>query len=149
MKQKSKGPKKLQTSILCVCLLTFAISFSVTAYLNLQNNRILGRIEDTYFSNQLLMKTQEVLQSIQNDVSTYLNTKSTDSLTDYYDKENAYRILLKSFNTKITEADDEVMEKNIYYMSETYLDMAGKAIQAKRGRDIESYRQLYASMTQQ
>lgn len=149
MKQKNKGPKKLQTSILCVCLLTFAISFSVTAYLNLQNNRILGRIEDTYFSNQLLMKTQEVLQSIQNDVSTYLNTKSTDSLTDYYDKENAYRILLKSFNTKITEADDEVMEKNIYYMSETYLDMAGKAIQAKRGRDIESYRQLYASMTQQ
>ena len=137
MIQKSKGPKKLQTSILCVCLLTFAISFSVTAYLNLQNNRILGRIEDTYFSNQLLMKTQEVLQSIQNDVSTYLNTKSTDSLTDYYDKENVYRILLKSFNTKITEADDEVMEKNIYYMWERIWTWPGRPFRPKEAETLK------------
>lgn len=149
MKWKNKSPKRLQTSILCICLMAFVVSFSVTAYLNMQNNRTLGEIEDTYFSNQLLMETQEVLQGMQKDVGDYLSTKGTDALTDYYDKENAFRGLMKKLNTEITGAEDEIMEKNIYYMAETYLEMSEKSIRAKRGRDIESYRQWYSSMTQQ
>lgn len=151
MKQQSrpKYPMKLQMRILLVCLLTFVTGFAVTGYLNMKNSSILKQIEKTYFGNQLLMKNQEILQNIQGDVNEYLNTKSTKSLSDYYDKESEYRKLLKSFNTGMTGNEELMMEKNIYHMSESYLEVAAAAIQAKRGRDIEEYRKRYEALTEQ
>ncbi len=138
---------KLQTKILSVCFVTFCISFGITLYLSSQINHILGELDDTYTSNRQLMETQNILQNIQDDVTEYLNTKSTDSLTRYYDHENELNELLEGFCTEICSDEDRIMEKNIFYMSQSYLEIANEAIQAKRGRNIEEYQRAYEDLT--
>jgi sensor histidine kinase YesM len=73
----------------------------------------------------------------------YLNTKSTDSLENYYLSEQAYKNLVFDLKGEVADNNVIIMQKNIKNMSETYLKLVDLSVDAKRGNNIERYKANY------
>ena len=84
----------------------------------------------------------ESLDTVQDDLYSYLSVNSSDVLEEYYRSEQAYRNLLGSLNLEITSNPAKLLERKIRRMSNTYLALAEDAVTAKRGRNVEKYRRF-------
>lgn len=133
----------LQQKLTALFLLAAVIILAVNLYMFTLINEMTGRVENVYLSNVNLNELSGALDRIQNSVEEYLNTKSSDAMEDYYRSEQAYRGLMDGLNTEVTDNEILLTEKNVYSLSESYLELAADAIQAKRGRNVEKYGTLY------
>lgn len=138
---------KTKSSIRKRLVLVFAFSSCVVFFANMfmyyNINKSIGTIDEVYKSNIGLNELLESLTDVQEYVYEYLNTKSSDSLENYYRSEQHYRKLIDNLNGKIIDNDMILMQKNIKNMSETYLDIIDETVDAKRGRNIEKYKVKY------
>ena len=103
-------------------------------------NRFTRQMDEIYEGNVRLNELEDALIKLQGSITGYLNTKSTDSLDDYYRSVQSYKDLLDGLETDITDNKLKMMERSIYYMSKDYLVLASDIIEAKRGRNIEKYK---------
>ncbi len=74
----------IQMRLTILFLLTTALIFIVNVYVYVNINQMIGRIEALYSSNVSLNELSDRLSSIQDNMTLYLKTKSTESLEDYY-----------------------------------------------------------------
>ena len=51
--------------------------------------------------------------------------------------------LLDVLNQEVSSDPAKLAEKNIYYLSQTYLEMTDEAVERKRGRDAAGVREAY------
>lgn len=133
----------LQQKLTSLFALTAVVILAVNMYMYSIINDMTGRVEEVYVSNVGLNDLAEGLDRVQKSMEDYLNTKSSDSMEDYYRSEQAYRELLDGLNIQVTDNEMLLMQKNIHNLSESYLQVVAEAIQAKRGRNVERYGQLY------
>lgn len=135
-------------SIRSKLMMTFALMAALMFVINilLYNgiNRSMRKLDEVYATNVSLNELAECLEATHDDVLEYLNTKSSDSLEDYYRNVQTYQDMLGQMNTRIVDNEMKILEKNIKNMSDTYLDIADETIQAKRGRNVEHYKAAYA-----
>ncbi|MBD5545395.1 MAG: histidine kinase [Lachnospiraceae bacterium] len=147
MLRNKAGKKKryisIQTKLISVFFFTTAIVFTVNVYMYINFNRMIKRIDEIYVSNANSNELQNGLNQVQNSMSEYLNTKSSDSMEEYFRSEEKYSGMLQALNDTIVENDNMIMEKNIRRMSESYLSLTNDIIEAKRGRNVERYKVLY------
>lgn len=143
MKRIIKRTGTFQSQLIGIFLIIFAVLFLVNIYVYRSMDIMIGNIGQTYVGNKNLMTIHSKLDEIQSCVTEYLNTKSTDSLTQFYNSETDYRKLIETLNDEIVGQDSLIMEKNIRNMSENYLTIVNKAIEAKRGRNVEEYQSYY------
>ena len=101
------------------------------------------KLDEVYATNVSLNELTECLENTQEEVVDYLNTKSSDSLENYYRYVQQYNDMLEQLNGTIVDNEMKILEKNIKNMSETYLMLADETIQAKRGRNVEQYKSYY------
>lgn len=132
-----------QIRLISIFLLTSALSLCMSLFLNQSINRSLDNINSIYTSNDVLNDMSARLESLHANMQEYLKTKSTDSLNQYYYYEQEYRNLLSSLNTRTLDSDVDSMEKNIYNISQSYLEAASQAIEAKRARNTGQYRTMF------
>lgn len=132
-----------QTQTVCIFLLTFSVLFLVNLYMYKNMNTIIENVDQTYVGNKNLMEIREKLDEVQSCITEYLNTRSMESLNQFYNREKEYKELLETLNRELADSEDLIMEKNIRNMSESYLVMVNKALIAKQGRDIEGYQMYY------
>lgn len=111
-------------------------------------NSMSTSLDMVYQDNLHLNELTDALGAVQDDMTDYLNSKTSDSLEDYYRSEQNYRTLIQDLNEEITGSSFDRMERNIRRMSENYLDSVGQTIEAKRGRNVEKYRFHYENATQ-
>lgn len=111
-------------------------------------NSMSTSLDMVYQDNLHLNELTDALGAVQDDMTDYLNSKTSDSLEDYYRSEQNYRTLIQDLNEEITGSSFDRMERNIRRMSESYLDSVGQTIEAKRGRNVEKYRFHYENATQ-
>lgn len=141
------GLKKRKGSIRFRLVLVFAFTTSVVFFANMYMyyniNKSINTIDKVYVSNVGLNELLEALNDLQDYVYEYLNTKSTESLENYYRSEQNYRSLLEGLKGDIADNRMLLTQKNIKNMSQTYLDMIDKTVDAKRGRNIEKYKANY------
>ncbi len=132
-------------------ILVFAFSSIVVFFANMfmysNINQSIGTIDEVYKSNVEFNELLEALTDVHDYVYEYLNTKSSESLENYYRSDENYRRLLDELNSKINDNDVLLMQKNIKNMSETYLDIMAESVDAKRGRNIEKYMVNYEEGT--
>ncbi len=133
----------LQQKLTALFLMTAVVILAVNLYMFTLINKMTGRVEEVYVSNVNLNELSGALDLVQKSMEEYLNTKSSDAMEDYYRSEQAYRELMEGLNSETTDNEMLLTEKNIRGLSESYLDLAAEAIQAKRGRNVEKYGQLY------
>ncbi|SEQ24395.1 Histidine kinase-, DNA gyrase B-, and HSP90-like ATPase [Lachnospiraceae bacterium NE2001] len=132
---------RYKLSILVVLSLLLIIFINITMYYNL--NRITRQMDAIYQGNVTLSELEDSLDTVQNSIAEYLNTKSTDSLNNYYLAEQEFDSMLQALETETTDNQQKLMERNIFYMSQHYLELTSDTIDAKRGRNVEKYKETY------
>ncbi|MBR6478721.1 MAG: HAMP domain-containing protein, partial [Lachnospiraceae bacterium] len=111
-------------------------------------NHISGRIDVVYRDNLRLNELSSALLNVQDSMAAYLSAKTSDSLENFFRSEQDFSQLIQESEKQVSGTTFGYMEKSIYAMSETYLDLVDQAIEAKRGRNVEKYRLRYESATQ-
>ncbi|MDF2541748.1 MAG: signal transduction histidine kinase, LytS [Herbinix sp.] len=148
MKAKVKKGS-IRFRLIIVFILTSAVVIFANLYMYYNINMSISRIDEVYISNVGLNTLLDSITDVHEYVNEYLNTKSSESLENYYRSEQSYRNLINGLNGEITDDEMILMQKNIREMSEQYLLDIQDSVNAKRGRNIVRYKEEYenASIT--
>lgn len=133
----------IRRKLVYVFTVTSAILIVTNLFVYVNLNKMINRIDDIYSSNIRINEMSGSLADIQNNMSDYLESKSSDSLEAYFKSYQDYNNMLQEFNTDIVNDGSLMMEKAIVNLSAEYLDTTAQTIQAKRGRNIEGYVEGY------
>ncbi len=139
--------KPLQFKIIMVCVITNVIVFVVNMFLIYGINSMSGDMEAAYKDNRKLNELSSALTDVQDSMTEYLSSKTSESLENYYRSAQRYQDLTDALSDRITDRGYDRMERNIKYMSLTYLDEVAQTVEAKRGRNVEKYRSYYDNAT--
>lgn len=137
------GRLSIRTKLIMMFTLTAALMFLINILLYTEINRSMRQLDEVYASNVSLNELTDSLEKTQEEVVEYLNTKSSDSLENYYRYVQQYRDMLMQLNDSIVDNEMKMLEKNIRNMSESYLELTDETILAKRGRNTERYKAAY------
>lgn len=132
---------RLKLFVMFICTSLVISVINIFLYINLKGT--IDKIDTVYVSNEELNELSECLDNVQEKVYEYLLTKSSESLEDYYRFEQNYGTLMKKLNRNPVEDSVLLQEKNIYYMSKSYLSITEKTVAAKRAGNIPKYNQTY------
>lgn len=150
--QKKIGGLYSHLSIRAKLMLTFCLTavlmFVINILLYNEINRSMREMDAIYATNVSLNELSECLEDTQAEVYEYLNTKSSDSLENYYRSEQKLKDMLSMLNHKNIDSSKKMLEKNIRNMSESWLMMTEETLQAKRGRNVEKYKNSFDAATE-
>ena len=144
-KDISSVKNSIQTRLSGVMILVLVLVLGINIFIFNQIHTAVVRIDAVFSSNTAVNELSEALEKVENTVFEYLNTKSTQALENYYRYEQNYKNLIEELNDKNLDNEVKMLEKNIRRMSESYLDLTNKTVQAKRGRNVEKYKTSYES----
>lgn len=133
--------------LLQVFILTSLIIFAVNIFIFVNINQRMAAIDDVYSSNTQNNELSETLDMVQETMTDYLLTKSTDTMESYYKSVSNLEEMLENVDDTITGYAADILRKDIKNMTYTYLELADETIQNKRGRDVEKYRATYEEAT--
>ena len=133
----------IRIKLICIFMFICSIIFMINIFMYLNINATIDKINQVYISNVKLNELSSALSNVQNNMTEYLTTKSSQSLQDYYSSQQEFNEILNTLNTTITDSNILLMEKNIKNMSKTYLEITKETMQAKRGRNVEKYKNHY------
>lgn len=129
---------------LMVGLMFMAISIIISnLMMYAEVNTMIERLGKVYSSNVNLNEVEESLNHMQQYLYRYLEIRDYNSLQEYYQAEEDYRNLYTNFNNVVTNNNSLILEKNIRNMSDSFLDDADAAITARRGNNVENYKNYY------
>ena len=138
----------LQTKLLLAFIATTVIILIVNVYMYYNINQMITQLDEIYLSNVSLNELAESLREVQDNMTDYLNTKTSDAMEEYYRAEQEYSNQIHKLNDITTNNRLQRMEKNIRNISESYLEMTNQTIEAKRGRNVEKYKIRYEKATE-
>lgn len=138
----------LQTKIALTLVTTSFIVFVVNLFMYFNINSMVSRLDMVYQDNVKLNELEQALAAVQNNMTEYLNTKSSYSMEEYYRSEQNYRTMAEELNDVVNNDSLKLMERNIRNMSESYLELTNQTVEAKRGRNVEKYSVLYESASE-
>lgn len=133
----------LRTKLSLVIAGTMFLILLVNMILYVILNRMTQQLDDIYVGNVKLNELEDALDKVESSMAGYLNTKGTDTLDEYYRAEQAYQNLMDGLEKRITDNQLKMMERDIYWMSFHYLVLTDSTVDAKRGRNVERYRDNY------
>ena len=127
-------------------MLVFVWAFFIILIVNLSMMSLLRgmnrRLDRVYTGNLDLNELDAALSSLENNLETYVSTKSSDAMEEYYRDEQELRALIEDLNDRAVDDPGMIAEKNIRSLSGSYLDLTAEIIQAKRGRNVQKYADL-------
>ncbi len=138
----------LQGKISSLYILTNLLVFVVNLLLLFGINRMSGEMEMVYRDNTHLNELAQALTDVQNNMTDYLNAKTSDSLVEYYRSEQDFLKIVNELGDEVTGVSFDRMKRNIKHMSQQYVEITDQTIEAKRGRNVEKYRVRYENATQ-
>jgi sensor histidine kinase YesM len=126
-----------------VVLFTSVLMLISTAIMYFMINSLITRLDTVYASNVNMAELRQNLDMVQQDLYQYLEVRDYDALSDYYVAAENFRGLTGQLSNQISDNRVFLLQKNIRSMSEDFLLYADNAITAKRGMNVEAYRQNY------
>ena len=139
----------LRTKVSSIYILTIVLILAVNLYLIVGINNMSHEVDMVYQDNRQLNELSVALDKVQDSMTAYLNSKTSDSLEEYYRNDQKFDSMIQDLNGSITDRSFDRMERNIKSMGEGYLDTVRQTIEAKRGRNVEKYRVRYELASQQ
>ena len=137
----------LQVKMTGVALIANLLVFLINVILLVGINNMSTKIDTVYQANLQLNELSVSLTKVQDSMTEYLNTKTSDSLENYYRDAQDYTMMIETLNTGVSQSALGRMENSIKNMSEQYLQEVEQTIEAKRGRNVEKYRLRYEEAT--
>lgn len=139
--------KPLQFKIISICVFTNILIFIVNLLLMLGMNAMALEMETVYEGNRSLNELAASIFDVQDSMTEYLSSKTSDSLENYYRSAQKLQDKANALDNRVTDHAFTRMERNIRNMTGDYLDVVGKTVEAKRGRNVEKYRNYYEDAT--
>ncbi len=133
----------LRRKIIIIYMLANILIFIVNTLLILGINSMSGEMELVYKDNRQLNAISDALVNVQDSMTTYLSSKTTDSLEEYYRSAQTLQNLAEEMGDQVTDIPFSRMQRNIRNMITDYLDEVSQTVEAKRGRNVEKYRNYY------
>ena len=115
----------------------------VNLFIFRQVNIMLEQVNSVFSGNVTLEELGDALDLVETNVYEYLTTKSSGALENYYRYAQELQERLEGLNNRVVEQDELMLETNIRRMTGTYLEVTDETIRAKRGRNVEAYRESY------
>ena len=137
----------VQGRILLTSMVTSLIISVINIYLFVNINAVIGRINRIYMSNVVINDIYSSLGDVQSSLTEYLNTRSSDAMEEYFRNVQDYQNKLMELEP-MSESDATILQQNIKNLSESYIEYADAAVQARRGHIIERYKLLYAEASE-
>ncbi|WP_026669481.1 sensor histidine kinase [Butyrivibrio sp. AE3006] len=138
----------LQKKIVGIYMGANILIFIVNIFLIFGINIMAQEMEMVYHDNRQLNALSEAIADVQDSMTGYLSSKTTDSLENYYNSAQKFQNLSEAIGVQVTDESFSRMRRNIKYMSENYLSEVSLTIEAKRGRNVEKYRNHYEKSTE-
>lgn len=133
----------IQSRFILVMAVMLLFILSVNLYVFRQSSAMVRRIDSVFVSNSSIVRFTDMLGRVRTSAYGYLSTRASSSLEDFYRYEQQLQDLAGEFNSVTTNNETLMLEKNIRNMTDSYIRACEDAIQAKRGRDVEGYRNDY------
>ena len=133
----------IRVRLILVFVLTTGIVFIANMFIYYNINKSIGNIDEVYVSNIGLNDLNDSLNNLHEYVYEYLNTKNTEALENYYVSEQIYMNHVEDLKGEVSDNSMILMQKNIKSMSEIYLKLIDDSVDAKRGNNIERYKENY------
>lgn len=134
---------KMSGMFIAATLLVFIVNVFLMSGINNMSNEM----DEVYHDNVKLNELAASLDNVHNSLTDYLNYKTDGALKEYYRCEQEYSTLARELNVKVTDDEYDRIERNIKNMSDEYLAAAERAVEAKRGRNVEKYSAEYDEAT--
>lgn len=148
MRRKNElGSISLQVKLMLAFAATIILIFGMNAFMYVNINYFIKRLDSIYVSNINLNGLEEELMNVQSSMTMFLNTKTSDAMQEYYKHEQNYGNAIKSLEEEKSSDRLKLMERNIKRMSEHYLTLTNQTVEAKRGRNVEKYKVRYENAT--
>ena len=138
----------LYAKISLIYIMANFLIFVVNFALIIGINNMSLEMNMTYQDNRRLNEIKDSLERVQDSMTLYLNSKTSDALEQYYIDEQNYSNLVMELGDKVSDENFLRMERNIKNMSNDYLEEVSQTIEAKRGRNVEKYRLRYENATE-
>lgn len=133
----------IRTKLICAFLFVSALLLISNFTLFYQVNKSIRQINNIYISNTNLTVLSESLNLMHDCLYEFLNTKSDESLTEYYEAEQEYETQVSTLNSEIIDNRMAIMERNIRNMSMSYIDLAEQSIYSRRGQNVKQYKSCF------
>lgn len=140
---RSLIPKTLRFKLIASFVLTVIVILAANMYMYWNINGMLEKVDAVYMSNVNMNDLAEALKGVQTSMTEYLSAKSSEALEEYYRSVQLFQTLYEQLNSKITDNAMLNLEKNIQSMSVNYIQVTDETVQAKRGRNVEKYKNSY------
>ena len=138
----------LQAKVINVCVFANVLIFVVNIFLILGINSMGKDMGRVYEDNRSLNELSNSLSEVQDSMTLYLSSKTSESLENYYISAQKFQEHVDELDDKITDLSYDRIERNIKMMSGTYLGLVEQTIESKRGRNVEKYRAYYERSTE-
>lgn len=139
--------KSIQTKLLLAFVFSTALLFGMNTIMYINTNRMLSSLDEVYDENIALNEMSETLDQVQLSMTEYLNTRTTDSMENYYRYYQEYSDMVNELSDTVKDNTLLLTERDIRHVSESYLSLTNLAIDGKRGGNIEKYRIRYEEST--
>lgn len=133
----------IQNKMMVAFLIPIIVILAMNVFMYININVMINRIDTIYSNNVKLNELAGYLTNIQNSTKEYLENKGSVALNNYYISIQDYRDCMDIIDSNPVNTSFTMMEKNILHQSERYLKIIDDTIQAKRGRNVEKYREYY------
>lgn len=137
----------IRIRLVLVFVLTTGVVFFANMFMYYNINKSIGSIDEVYVSNIGLNDLMDSLNNLHDYVYEYLNTKSSESLENYYMSEQSYKNMVADLKEEVADNNVVLMQKNIKNMSGEYIKLVDMTVDAKRGNNIERYKANYEEAT--
>ncbi|MCR5684172.1 MAG: sensor histidine kinase [Lachnospiraceae bacterium] len=137
----------LRVKMTVISLAVNMLVFMINVVLMLAMNNMSDKIDTVYQTNLQLNEISVSVKNVQDSMTEYLDTKTSDSLENYYLSSQGFIDLIDGLGSSITESRQGRMERSIRNMAAAYLKEVSQTIDAKRGRNVEKYRTKYENAT--
>lgn len=137
----------LQIKLTAISLIVNLLVFMINIVLLFAMNSMSDKVDTVYRANMQLNELSASIKLVQDNMTEYLNIKTSDSLEDYYRSAQDFSNLVEKLDYRVTGKTLGRMERSIKNMSTLYLDEVEQTIEAKRGRNVEKYRGRYEEAT--
>jgi len=135
---KSKR-RRIRTQIVYIFLLTFIPLFLVNLYIFRNMRTVINGVDSAYEGNRRLTEMREWLDTIHSQMREYLNVKDEGVLNQFYINEDKYKEFLENFSHEGEMTETELRETAVYNISLMYIQVANKAVLAKKSGEISVY----------
>ncbi len=138
---------KMQTKLIMLFFISNAVIFGINLYMYNNVNQMVQEIDNVYDSNAEINELRENITNIDHSMFSYLESKNTNDLVAYYEYKSNVDQLLRGFNQKIVEDACLMMERDLTNLTNKYFVLLDEAMEYKRGRNVEKYKEIYAEST--